>query len=403
MTDKALAGVKVVSLVQGITGPLTGAILASYGAQVIRVESRTRIEWHRQAGPFIGNEVNPDRAVPYLFVNPGVYDLTLNLKKPRAMEIMKRLVQWTDVLVENFAGKAMEKMGLGYEELRKVNPGLVMLSAAIFGQTGPYAEVPGYGGTLTALTGLPHVTGYPDQLPQFPCFAITDFIAPRANVLAIVAALDHRRKTGKGQYIDAAQMESAVPLLTPLLLEYQANNRESQRLGNRSTFAAPHGVYRCKGENAWCVISVFTDEQWESFCRAVGAPEWAGSGEFSTLLNRLHHVEELDRRVEQWTSRHSAQEVMDILRRAQVPTAVVKSGADLDQDPQLRHRNYYWTVSLPDIGSFTYTGMSARMSKTPYEIKRAPMLGEHTEQVCTEFLGLSDEEFVGYLADGTLE
>jgi len=167
MFDKALADIRVASLVQGITGPLTATILAAYGAQVLRIESRTRIEWHRQAGPFIGNVSLPDRSTAYLFVNPGSYDFTLNLKHPRAMEVWTRIIEWSDVIIENFAGGVMDRMGMGYEDLKKIKPDIILLSAAIFGQTGPFAEIPGYGGTLTAITGIAQITGFPDQIPQF--------------------------------------------------------------------------------------------------------------------------------------------------------------------------------------------------------------------------------------------
>jgi len=403
MASKALEGVKVAALIQGITGPLTAATLASYGAQVLRIESRTRIEWHRQAGPFIGEVALPDRSALYLIMNPGSYGITINLKHPRAIEVMTRIIKWVDVVVENFAGGVMKRMGLGYEDLKKIKPDIIMLSAAIYGQTGPYGEVPGYGGTLTALTGLPHITGFPDQMPQFPGMAITDFIAPRANVLAIVAALDYRRKTGKGQYIDAAQMESAIPLLTPLLLEYEANGKEAGRIGNRSSYAAPHGVYRCKGDNRWCTITVFTDEEWDKFCQAIGKPAWAESNEFATLMGRLKNVDKLDRLVEEWTITHSAEEVVSLMQGAGVAAGVVQSGQDLDSDPQLKHRHFYWEFDHPEIGSFTYSGMPSRLSKTPYEMRRAPMLGEHNEYVYTQLLGMSDEEFVELMADGVFE
>lgn len=403
MANKALEGIKVAALIQGITGPFTAATLASYGAQVLRIESRTRIEWHRQAGPFIGDVALPDRSVLYQFINPGSYGITLNLKHPRAMEVMTRIIKWADVVVENFAGGVMKRAGLGYEDLRKIKPDIIMLSAAIYGQTGPYAEVPGYGGTLTALTGLPYITGFPDQMPQFPGFAITDFIAPRANVLAIVAALNYRRKTGKGQYIDAAQMESVIPLLTPLLLQYEANGKEAERIGNRSTYAAPHGVYRCKGDNRWCAITVFTDEEWGKFCQAIGKPAWTESTEFATLMGRLKNVDKLDRLVEEWTMNYSPEEVVSLMQGAGVAAGVVQSGQDLDSDPQLKHRHFYWKLEHPEVGNFTYSGMPARLSKTPYEMKRAPMLGEHNEYVYTQLLGMTDEEFVELMADGVFE
>ena len=403
MSNKALEGIKVVALIQGIAGPFTAAILASYGAQVLRIESRTRIEWHRQAGPFIGNKALPDRSVLYQFVNPGTYGVTLNLKHQRAMEVTNRLVKWADVVIENFAGGVMKRMGLGYEDLKKIKPDIIMLSAAIYGQTGPYAEVPGYGGTLTALTGLPYVTGFPDQMPQFPAQAVTDFVAPRANVLAIVAALDYRRKTGKGQYIDAAQMESAVHLLGPILLQYEANGKEAERTGNRPGYAAPHGVYRCKGDDRWCAITVFTDEEWEKFCQAIGRPAWTESSEFSTLLGRLKNIDELDRLVEEWTMEHSPEEVVSILQSAGVAAGAVQRGKDLGNDPQLKHRHFYWKLDHPEVESFTYSGMPAILDKTPYEMKRAPMLGEHNEYVCTQLLGMSDEEFVELMTEGVFE
>ena len=403
MTNRALEGVKVSALIQGITGPLTAAILASFGAQVLRIESRTRIEWHRQAGPFIGNISSPDRATGYLIMNPGMYGVTLNLKHPRVREVIPRIIEWSDVVVENFAGGVMERMGLGYQDLKKINPEIIMLSAAIYGNTGPFAEVRGYGGTLTALTGISHITGFPDQAPIFPGFAVTDYIAPRANVMAIVAALDYRRRTGKGQYIDAAQLETVIPFLTPLLLEYETNGKEPARLGNKSTYAAPQGVYRCKGEERWCAITVFTDEEWDNFCQVIGNPPWSQEPEFSTLVRRLKNVDRLDRLVEEWTINHSPEEVMGWMQNAGIAAGVVQSGQDMSNDPQLEYRQFYWWFDHPEIGDFIYGGMPVKLSKTHYELRRAPMLGEHNEYVYTQLLGISDEEFVQLMADGVFE
>jgi len=403
MVKKALEGVKVAALVQGITGPLTAAILASYGAQVLRIESRTRIEWHRQAGPFIGGVPHPDRSVAYLFVNPGVYGITLNLKHPRATEVMTEIIKWADVIMDNFAGGVMQRMGMGYADLKKVKPDIIMLSAAIYGQTGSFADVPGHGGTLTALTGLPHITGFPDQMPQFPAFTITDFIAPRANVLAIVAALDYKHRTGHGQYIDAAQMESTIPLLTPVLLEYEANMKEAGRMGNTSSYAAPHGVYRCRGDNRWCAITIFTDEEWGKFGQVIGKPAWTESAEFISLTGRIKHAGKLDKLVEDWTMKHYPEEVVSLMQSTGIAAGIVQSGQDLDNDPQLKYRHFYWELDHPDMGNFTYSGMPARFSKTPYEMKRAPMLGEHNQYVYTELLGISGEEYTRLISDGVLE
>ena len=403
MLSRALEGVKVAALVQGVTGPLTTAILASCGAEVLRIETRTRLEWHRHAGPFLDNITSPDRSVTYLFVNPGVYGITLNLKHPRGMEVMSRIVKWADVVVENFAGGQMVKLGLGYEDLKKIRPDMIMLSAAIYGQSGPMATLGGAGTPLTAMTGFPHITGFPDQMPQFPGFALTDFVAPRANVLAICAALSYRHRTGKGQYIDAAQMESAVPLLSPLLLEYTVNGKEAARMGNRCAYAAPHGVYRCKGDNRWCAITVFNDEQWRRFGEAIGSPAWTQAAEFATLSGRLEDEDRLDRLVGEWTMGHSSEDVIGRMQSAGVPAGVVQDAADLDADPQLRHRHFYWELDHPGMGKFTYSGMPVVFSGTPYEVRRAPMLGEHNEFVYTRLLGIPQEEFARLDAEGAFE
>ena len=404
MANKALDGVRVVAFEIALAGPMTTAMLASYGAEVIKVESRTRIDLMRLAGPFIGAErISNEGSVCYLNPNPGKLDLSLDLKHPRAKEVIERLVKWADVVAENFAGGVLTKLGLGYEELRRIKPDIIMLSSSIYGQTGPFAQVPGYGALLTALTGLPHLTGFPDQLPQAPGFAITDFIAPRISVLAIVAALEYRRRTGKGQFIDASQVETIVPLLTPVLLEYEVNDRETSRIGNRSTRAAPHGVYRCKGNDRWCAITVFSDEEWQQFCQVIGSPAWTENPEFSTLLSRVRNAEKLDALVEEWTINHTPEEVMKLMQDAGIAAAVVQCGQDLDTDPQLKHQHYFHKLDHPGLGGFSYTGIPAQLSKTPYEVERAPFLGEHTEYICTKVLGFSDEEFVQLMVDKVLE
>jgi len=404
MANKALAGVKVVTFEIALAGPMTTSMLASYGAEVIRVESRTRIDWMRQVGPFIGGERKSNEgSVCYLAPNAGKFDLSVDLKHPRAMEVITRLVKWADVVTENFAGGVITRLGLGYEELRKIKPDIIMLSSSIYGQTGSFAQVPGYGAILTALTGLSHLTGFPDQLPQAPGFAITDFIAPRINVLAIVAALEYRRRTGKGQCIDASQMETIVPLLTPVLLEYEVNGKEASRMGNRSTRAAPHGVYRCKGDDRWCAIAVFSDKEWQQFCQVINNPAWTEAPEFSTLTERVKNAEKLDALVEEWTVNHTPEEVMKLMQDAGITTGVVQCGQDLDNDPQLKHQSFFQKLDHPGLGGFSYTGMPAQLSKTPYEVKRAPFLGEHTDYICTKVLGFSDEDFVQLVADRVLE
>jgi benzylsuccinate CoA-transferase BbsF subunit len=404
MINQALAGVKVIAFELALAGPMTTSILADYGAEVIKVESRTRMDWMRQVGPFIGGERKSNEgSVCYLTPNASKIDLSLDIKHPQAMEVITRLVKRADVVAENFAGRVMDRLGLGYEELSKIKPDIIMLSSSIYGQTGSFAQVPGYGASLTALTGLSHLTGFPDQLPQAPGFAVTDFIAPRINVLVIVAALEYRRRTGKGQYIDASQMETIIPLLTPVLLEYGINGKEASRVGNSSTRAAPYGVYPCRGDDRWCAIAVFTDEQWQRFCQVTNHSAWAQTPDFLTLDERVKNAEKLDVLVGEWTIDYTAEDLMKLLQDAGIPAGVVQCGQDLHNDPQLKEQHYFHKLDHPGLGDFSYCGMPAQLSKTPYEVERAPFLGEQTEYICTQLLGFSDEEFVQLVAEGVLE
>jgi crotonobetainyl-CoA:carnitine CoA-transferase CaiB-like acyl-CoA transferase len=329
--------------------------------------------------------------------------LTLNLRHPRAKEVLPRLIKWADVVSENFAGGVMKFLGLGYDDLTKIRPDIIMLSSDTYGQTGPFAGIPSYGVPLSALSGLPHLTGYPGELPQFPGFAITDFIAPRINILAIISALDYRKRTGKGQFIDAAQFESTVALMIPALLDLEVNHHDGGRIGNREPAASPYNVYRCSGDDQWCAICVSSDEEWTSFIKAIGNPPWAVRSEFKTVVKRCANNEELDRLVTEWTSRHSREEVMDILQKAGVAAGVVATGRDLASNPQLAHDGFYHKINHPGIGTFSYSGMPVQMTRTPYRINRAAALGEHNEFIATEIMNLKDEEFVELMGEGLFE
>ncbi|GAG38987.1 unnamed protein product, partial [marine sediment metagenome] len=239
--------------------------------------------------------------------------VALNLAHSKGVEIARRFVARADIVVENFAGGVMKRMGLGYEELKRLKPDIIMLSSCMQGQTGPYATHPGFGFHLAALSGFYQITGWPDREPPY-LGPYTDFIAPHFNVLAILAALDYRRRTGKGLYIDMSQYENGVHFLAPLVLDYVVNRRVAERVGNRYPCAAPHNAYRCHGEDRWCAIAVFTDEEWESLCGVIGNPAWTEYARFSNLQSRKENEEELDGLVEEWTINHSAEGVMSMLQ-----------------------------------------------------------------------------------------
>ncbi|MFC1966969.1 CaiB/BaiF CoA transferase family protein, partial [Chloroflexota bacterium] len=341
LSKRLLEGVRVVDFTQVFAGPITTKSLSDYGAEVIKIEGRTRHDSLRGTRPFKDNIPGLNRNGTFNQYNTGKFSVTLNLAQPKGVEIAKRFVARADVVIENFAGGVMNRMGLGYEELRKVNPDIIMLSTCMMGQTGPYANHPGFGDQLTALVGFNYITGWPDrEAPYLGTY--TDYIGPHFMALSIFAALDYRRRTGKGQYLDFSQFENGVHFMAPLTLDYAVNQRVADSMGNRCLYAAPHGAYRCCGEDRWCAIAVFTDEEWESFCGVICNPAWAKESRFGTLRSRKENEDELDRLVEEWTITYPPEEVMSMMQANGVAAGVLQTGEDLlERDPQLKHRHFF--------------------------------------------------------------
>ena len=271
---------------------------------------------------------------------------------------------------------------------------IIMLSTSMQGQTGPYFNHPGSGHKLTALAGFSNILGWPDRSPGW-MEAYTDFIAPRYNIIAIMAALEYRRRTGKGQYLDMSQYEAGIQFMAPLVLDYAVNKRIANRMGNQCSYAAPHNAYRCQGEDRWCAIAVFTYAGWQSFCEVIGNPALAEDPRFVTLLARKENEEELDKLVNEWTISRSAEEVMNMMQAAGVAAGVVATGEDLlDHDPQFKHRQTFVELEYPGIGKYrTQIGAHFMLSKYTCELKPAPLLGEHNEYVFKEILGMPDDEY----------
>lgn len=331
-------GLKVADFTAVIAGTLITKTLASYGAEVLRIEGRIHPDLFRRGAPHIKDDMYAKTYVPWLNRgasfgqwNSGKLSVALNLSHPKGKEIAKQFVARADIVAENFAGGVMEKMGLGYKELTKVKPDIIMLSSCMQGQTGPHANHPGYGTQLVNLAGLGHIAGWPDREPS-AIGPYTDYVAPRYSLFAIIAALDYRRRTGKGQYIDLSQYECAVQFMTPLLLDYEVNGRIADRVGNYSPYAAPHGVYPCRPrhtDDRWCLIAVYTDDEWKRFCNVIGNPPWTKDPRYSTLRARREHADEVDRLVETWTSTHLPDEVEKRLLEADVWARVAENGREL--------------------------------------------------------------------------
>jgi benzylsuccinate CoA-transferase BbsF subunit len=401
MSDKALDGVKVVDFGWVLVSPLIVKTLADYGAVAVCVESVKSPSLSRLGTPFKDGKPGVDRAGHFAYCAPNKYSVSLDLRTPGGMEVAKKLVAWADVVSENRRAGIMKEMGLGYTELTKINPGVIMVSSSNQGQTGPYASHPGLGIHLIGLGGFNNLVGWPDQEAITLTVAYTDYLTPPLAVATLVAALDRRRKTGEGQFFDISQLEAGLHFLATPLLNYVVNGSEPKKVGNASECAAPHGVFRCKGDDRWCAIAVSSEKEWAIFCKALGHSEWTCDPQFSTLSKRKENEAELNKKVGECTIHYTAEQMMVLLQEAGIPAGVVQNAQDLYEDPQLSSREFFWVMDHKEMGEFTHLGEPAILSKTPAKpYMPAPCLGEHTEYVCKEFLGMGDEEFVDYMISG---
>lgn len=392
---QALDGIKVLDFGWALVGSLTTKQLADHGAQVVRVESLARIDLPR-TNRMTSNSANnnPDDKPWFTHLNTSKYSMCLNLKCREAHIIVERLIRWADVFNSNFTPGTLGKLGLDYDYVKTINPGIIMVAGSAYGQTGSLAREWGVDGTGGALSGYLDLTGWPDRGPVGPNVPYGDVVLPFFIATAIVAALDYRRRTGKGQYIDASMLEACVHQVTPSLLDWEANGHLQTRNGNRIANAAPHGVFPCRGDDRWCAIAVFKEEEWLAFCQVTGNPAWTQDPKFSNLSARKANEDALEGLIAEWTRQHEAEEVMEKLQAAGVPAGVVNTMQDIfENDPQLREREFLVTLEHPVIGACSHPNPPYKLSKTKAQIRTSPCMGEHTEYVCTQLLRIPDEEF----------
>jgi benzylsuccinate CoA-transferase BbsF subunit len=396
--------VKIADFSTSVVGPSATRLFSDYGATVVKVESMAHVDGLRTSPPYKDGVPGVNRSGYFNNFNAGKYSLSLNMNVPESIEVAKRLILWADIVVESFRPGIMHKWGLSFQELSRSKADLIMISSTMLGQTGPFCGYRGYGQHGAAIAGWMSTMGYSDGEIVPPFGAYTDYIGARYAAMVMIAALEYRRRTGKGIYIDHSQVESSIEFLEPLIIDYGANGRVNLPQGNRSPLASPHNTYRCQGHDRWCVIVARDDHDWRRLAGALGRPELAEDSKFATLAQRKRNEDELDQLIEQWTSRHSPEEVTRMLQQHAVPAAVVASSKDLDRDPQLLHRGHYQPLEHSEIGIHRYEQFGFRLSGTPGGPRSAaPCLGEHNELVLTRFLGYSDEEFVQLLAEGVLE
>ncbi len=398
-TDLPLAGVRVIDASHVFAVPYATGLLADLGAEVIKIQAHTRMDVMAGHGPFpenIPGERAWDRVGSLNTVNRGKIGLSLDLTKPEAIEIFRRLVRVSDVLAESFTPRVMKKLGLDYAALREIRPELIMLSNTGYGHSGPWREYGSVATSLEATTGMCWLSGYENGPPSKIGQSYTDFLACWNAVYALLLSLYRRRRTGRGQWIDLSMYQTGAATLGPLIMDYFANGKVASRMGNRHPDMAPHNVYRCAGEDRWIAIAVDSDEAWRALGVAMAQPAWAAEARFAAAAGRIENSAFVDQQLSAWSAGQNAEEFAARLQKAGVMAGVVENGRDLLHDEQLRHRNFLELVRHPPesgIGERRYIGRPWKLSGAELAITRpAPQLGEHNREILTGLLGYSEAE-----------
>jgi crotonobetainyl-CoA:carnitine CoA-transferase CaiB-like acyl-CoA transferase len=410
----ALDGIKVADFSWFGAGPICANHLATYGATVVRVESETHIDALRTVAPFAKGKTGYNVSGYFNNYNAGKLGITLNLNTEKGKEIALKLVEWADIFLTNITPRVIERWGLTYDRLEPVNPRLIACYQPMQGYDGPHRDFLGFGAVLTPITGYNYLSGFPERQPfglgtNYPDYVVN----PGHTLIAILAALHYRNRTGKGQRVECAQLPSSAAPLGPAVFDYTVNGRVQTRAGNRLPYAAPHGAFKCKPltegamppDQRWIAIACFTEDEWRALVKVMGDPEWASDAKFESLAGRKENEDELETNVSEWTADKDAYDLMRELQGNGVPAGVVQSAREvLDHDEHLKERGYYVYLDHPETGRAAYDGPPAVLSKTPGHLRApAPMLGEHTEYVCKEILGIGEEEMAELLVEGVLQ
>jgi crotonobetainyl-CoA:carnitine CoA-transferase CaiB-like acyl-CoA transferase len=386
---------RVVDLTNGWAGPMGTCLLADFGAEVIKVESPSHMDWWRGAGL----QMTSDGSKPYEqsptfnTVNRNKYGIALELTHPRGRALFKELVRVSDVLVANYPLRSLRKLGIDYQSLSAVNPRLVMVTLPAFGNNGPDSEYVGFGCTTEAMAGITGVSGYEDGPPQMLSNAIGDPGTALNACFATLIGLFERDRRGQGVSIDLSHVEGLLPMNAEALLDYTINGRAQGQRGNRHPAMAPHGCYPCKGDDEWVAITVASDAQWEKFRYALGNPAWTREERFATAAGRKAAEDELDAYITAWTKEHEHYEVMELLQKAGVAVGAVLSGPEILSDAHLAAREFLLTIDKAEAGTHFYPGFVPRFHPAPSVLRLpAPCFGEHNAYVFATILGLSAEE-----------
>jgi crotonobetainyl-CoA:carnitine CoA-transferase CaiB-like acyl-CoA transferase len=395
-------------------GPMTAGYLESYGATVIKIESSKRPDVLRLNPPFRDGEPGINNSHFYGDFNAGKLSVGLDLTDRRGREVAWRAIEWADVVLESFTPKALAGWGMDYEQVRHRNPSVVMLSTCMQGQTGPRRLYRGFGNLMAGLAGFYELTGWPDRTPAMIYGAYTDFVSQRFAATALLAALDHRRRTGAGQHIDLSQLEASLQFLGPELLAYELDGRIATRAGNRDRDLVPNGVFPClpeparanrypeggSGAEAWVAISCADDAQWAALAALAGLPD---EPRWCTAAGRRPDEDHIEALLASWTAARRAHDIVSMLQ-PHVASAAVLGVPELHTDPQIAHRGYWVPLEHPVYGAVPYSGMQASMSRTPGTVRTpAPCLGQDTWYVLESILGVDGDTIAELLAENVAE
>ena len=409
---RPLEGVRVIDLTRIVAGPNATRLLATMGAEVIRVEwhDDRAIDLLRGVRPTVpgGEADSVNRSGLFNNINPGKYGITLNMNVPQGRDLFKRLITRATVLCENYSPGQMERWELGYDTLREINPGLIYLQITGMGKSGTYKNYLSVGPTAQALSGLTHMSGFPEPMPPAGWgYSYLDHSTGYYGAMLVQAALLQRRRTGRGCYIDLSQTEVGIMLSGTATLEAQVTGKPTARHGNRMQAAAwaPHGAYPCRGADEWIAIDVQTDEQWEALVAEIGAPSWTRDAHFQTTVGRKAHEDDLDRLLAEFTKNEDRYDLMHRLQRRGVPAGVVQKSVDrYTRDPQLQERGYFVPLPQSEIGTWPIEGFPAQCQNMRIDVgglpgRAAPIMGEDNDYVYRDILGLTPEEIAALRED----
>jgi benzylsuccinate CoA-transferase BbsF subunit len=400
-------GLRVVELAFYAAVPTTTRVLASLGAEVITIQSNTAIDEGWLPPPWGSGLIIRNRLVSKV-------SASLNVRKPEAQEILRRLIGTSDVFATNFSRPTLKRWGLDFERLRREKKELIILWQNAFGAKGPYRSYKAYGMLTQYSSGVSLMSG-PPEMPASTDPPYSDLHAAMFSALAVVGAIERCRRTGRGTVIECALNDTGVVTAGPAILDYQANEALPVRIGNRDTRAAPHGAYPCKGYDRWCLLAVFSESEWNAFCDVLGRPDWTNRPEFRTLADRLNNVDELDRLVAGWTVDREAAEVMEIMQAAGVPAGIVAQGQDLSRSEHLWSRGYYKNTRYikpefgkagsewPDAGEMMCISEPVHFSETACRFDSMARIGQDNRYVYGQLLGMSDGEIADLTRKGVID